>query len=42
MGQLVQIDFTTQIWKEGNQLIAHAMTLDVMSAGQSPDAARRA
>ena len=42
MGQPVQIDSTAQIWKEGNQFIAHAMPLDVMSAGQSPDAARRA
>ena len=42
MGQLVQIDFTEQIWKEGNQLIAHAMAVNVMSAGQSPNAVRRA
>jgi predicted RNase H-like HicB family nuclease len=37
-----QIDFTALIWQEGNQFIAHAMPLDVMSAGQTPDAARQA
>jgi predicted RNase H-like HicB family nuclease len=38
----MRIDYTVQIWKEGNQFVAHAMPLDVMSAGPSPDAARRA
>ena len=42
MGQPVQIEFTAQIRKEGNQFIAHAMPLDVMGAGQTPDAARHA
>jgi predicted RNase H-like HicB family nuclease len=37
-----QIDFTVQIWKEGNQFVAHAMPLDVMSAGDTPDEARKA
>lgn len=38
----MSIDYTVQIWKEGNQFVAHAMPLDVMSEGDSPDAARRA
>jgi predicted RNase H-like HicB family nuclease len=36
------IDFTVQIWKEGDQFIAHAMPIDVMSAGETPEAARTA
>ena len=42
MSPAVQIDFTALIWKEDGQFIAHAMPLDVMSAGQTPDAARQA
>lgn len=38
----VQIEFTVQTWREGNQFIAHAMPLDVASAGDSPAAARAA
>ena len=38
----MQIEYTVQIWREGNQFIAHAMPLDVMSAGPSPEEARRA
>lgn len=38
----MQIEYTVQIWKEGNQFIAHAMPLDVMSSGPSPEEARRA
>ena len=38
----MQIDFTVQIWKEGNQFIAHGMPLDVASSGPSPEAARQA
>ena len=38
----VQIEFTVQTWREGNQYIAHAMPLDVASAGESPAAARAA
>ncbi len=34
------IDYTTQIWREGGQFVAHAMPLDVMSSGPTPDAAR--
>jgi predicted RNase H-like HicB family nuclease len=36
------IDYTVQIWKEGKQYVAHAMPLDVMSSGQSPEEARKA
>jgi hypothetical protein len=38
----VQIEFTVQIWREGEQYIAHAMPLDVASSGDSPAAARAA
>ena len=38
----MDIEFTVQIWKEGNQFIAHAMPLDVMSAGLTPMKARDA
>jgi predicted RNase H-like HicB family nuclease len=38
----MNIEYSAQIWKEGNQYIAHAMPLDVMSAGLSPEEARRA
>ena len=38
----MQIEYTVQIWREGNTFIAHAMPLDVMSAGPSPEEARRA
>lgn len=38
----MQIDFTVQIWKEGDQFIAHAMPLDVASSGPTPEAARQA
>jgi predicted RNase H-like HicB family nuclease len=36
------IDYTCQIWREGKQYVAHAMPLDVMSAGPTPEAARKA
>ena len=38
----MQIEFTIQTWREGNQIIAHAMPLDVASAGPTPAAARAA
>ena len=38
----MKIDYTVQIWREGAQYIAHAMPLDVMSAGASPEEARQA
>jgi predicted RNase H-like HicB family nuclease len=36
------IEYTVQIWREGNQFIAHAMPLDVMSSGKTPEEARKA
>jgi len=38
----MKIDYTVQIWREGGQYIAHAMPLDVASAGETPEAARQA
>jgi len=38
----MEIDYTIQIWREGNQFVAHALPLDVASAGPSPEAARAA
>ncbi len=38
----MRIDYTVQIWKEGSQFVAHAMPLDVASAGRTPDEARAA
>ena len=38
----VIIEYTVQIWQEGNQFIAHAMPLDVVSSGPTPEAARKA
>jgi predicted RNase H-like HicB family nuclease len=38
----MQIDYTIQMWREGSQFVAHAMPLDVASAGSSPEAARAA
>lgn len=37
-----KIEYTVQIWKEGNQFVAHAMSLDVMSSGKTPEEARKA
>jgi len=36
------IDYTVQIWKEGQQFVAHAMPLGVMSSGDTPEGARKA
>lgn len=38
----LKIDYTVQLWREGKQYVAHAMPLDVMSAGESPEEARHA
>jgi predicted RNase H-like HicB family nuclease len=38
----MQIEFTVQTWLEGDQFIAHAMPLDVASAGPTPATARAA
>jgi predicted RNase H-like HicB family nuclease len=37
-----EIEYTLQIWKEGDQFVAHAMPLDVMSSGKTTDEARKA
>ena len=42
MSGTINIEYTVQIWQEGNQFISHAMPLDVMSSGQSPEEARKA
>jgi len=42
MSETINIEYTVQIWKEGNQFISHAMPLDVMSSGQTPEEARKA
>ena len=42
MGGKVNIEFTTYIWQEGDQFIAQAMPLDVMSAGRTVELARQA
>lgn len=42
MGHRVNVEYTVQIWKEGAQFIAHAMPLDVMSSGRTPEEARKA
>jgi len=39
---LVNIVYTVNIWREGDQYVAHAMPLDVASSGTDPEAARRA
>ncbi len=36
------IEYTVHIWQEGDQFVAHAMPLDVMSSGQNPGEARTA
>jgi len=36
------IEFTVQIWREGDHFVAHAMSLDVMSSGKTPEEARKA
>jgi predicted RNase H-like HicB family nuclease len=38
----MEIEYHVQIWKEGDQFIAHAMPLDVASSGSSPEQARQA
>ena len=36
------LEMTVHVWREGGQCIAHAMPLDVMSSGPTPEAARQA
>jgi predicted RNase H-like HicB family nuclease len=41
MGKTLSIEYTANIWQEGEQCVAHAMPLDVMSAGRTPEEARK-
>ena len=36
----MQVDYTVHIWKEAGQFVAHALPIDVVSSGESPEAAR--
>ena len=38
----MKIEYTVQIWSEGQQFVAHAMPLDVMSSRQRRKQARAA
>lgn len=38
----LKIEYTLQLWREGDYFIAHAMPLDVMSAGKTEEEARYA
>ncbi len=38
----MNMEYTVQIWREGNQFVAHATPIDVMSSGPSPEEARKA
>ena len=38
----LNIEFTIHVWREGSQFIAHAIPLDVLSAGNTPDEAKKA
>jgi predicted RNase H-like HicB family nuclease len=38
----MKIEYTVQIWREGAQFVAHAMSIDVVSSGSTPDQARAA
>jgi predicted RNase H-like HicB family nuclease len=38
----MNIEYTVTIWDENEQFVAHAMPLDVMSSGPTPEAARKA
>jgi len=42
MARNINIEYTVQIWKEGDQFIAHAMPLDVMSSGLTLEKAKEA
>ena len=38
----MKIDYTVQVWGRGTRYIAHAMPLDMASAGDTPEGARQA
>jgi predicted RNase H-like HicB family nuclease len=39
---MMNLEYTVHIWREANQFVAHAMPLDVVSSGQTPEDARMA
>ena len=39
---LMTIETTTRIWREGKVYVAHALPLDVSSAGDTPEKAKQA
>lgn len=38
----MEIEYNVQIWREGDQFVAHAMPLDIASSAAAPEAARKA
>jgi predicted RNase H-like HicB family nuclease len=38
----MEITYSVQLWREGDQFIAHAMPVDVASSGPTPESARQA
>jgi len=36
----MKLEYTVQIWREDKQFIAHAMPIDVVSSGDTPELAR--
>jgi predicted RNase H-like HicB family nuclease len=38
----MEVEYTVQTWSEGKQFVAHAMPLDVMSSGRTPEEPRAA
>jgi predicted RNase H-like HicB family nuclease len=42
MSKKKEIEYTVQVWQEGKQFVAHAMPLDVMSCGPTPELASQA
>jgi predicted RNase H-like HicB family nuclease len=38
----MNLEYTVQVWREDDQFVAHAMPIDVSSAGDSPESARKA
>jgi len=42
MSAKAKIEYTVQVWQEGKQFVAHAMPLDVMSCGPTPERASQA
>ncbi|MBI5427082.1 MAG: hypothetical protein HZA02_02250 [Nitrospinae bacterium] len=42
MANGLNVEYTVQIWKEGDRFVAHAMPLDIMSCGETPEQAGKA